>query len=68
MFTVKIHKVTEIEKMTEFVRDAEKRKKLHLGSNVTLYVQKRYAIIYLSLRIVVKCTKIREKVCKINEN
>ena len=63
MFTVKIHKVTEIEKMTEIVQDAEKRKMLHLGSNVTLYVQKRYAIIYLSLRIVVKMHKNQRKKC-----
>ena len=63
MFTVKIHKVTEFEKMTEIVQDAEKRKMLHLGSNVTLYVQKRYAIIYLSLRIVVKMHKNQRKKC-----
>ncbi len=47
----------------------KKGKKLHLGSNVTLYVQKRYAIIYLNFRIVVKMhKKQRKKVCKINEN
>ena len=49
--------------MTEIVQDAEKRKMLHLGSNVTLYVQKRYAIIYLSLRIVVKMHKNQRKKC-----
>ena len=47
----------------------KKGKKLHLGSNVTLYVQKRYAIIYLNFRIVVKIHKKAEKkVCKINRN
>ena len=54
--------------MTEIVQDAEKRKMLHLGSNVTLYVQKRYAIIYLNFRIVVKMHKKTEKkLCRINE-
>ena len=46
----------------------KKGKTLHLGSNVTLYVQKRYAIIYPNFRIVVKMHKKQRKKCtKLNE-
>ena len=47
----------------------KKGKTLHLGSNVTLYVQKRYAIIYPNFRIVVKMHKKKKKKCtKLTKN
>ena len=47
----------------------KKGKTLHLGSNVTLYVKKRYAIIYPNFRIVVKINKKQRKKCtKLTKN
>ena len=47
----------------------KKGKTLHLGSNVTLYVQKRYAIIYPNFRIAVKMhKKQRKKFAKFTKN
>ena len=44
-------------------------KRITIGSNVTLYVQKRYAIIYPNFRIVVKMHKKQRKKCtKLTKN
>ncbi len=69
MFTVKIHKVTEIKKMTEFVRDAEKRKKVTFRIKCNVVCAKK--ICYYISKPQNSCKnaqKSEKKMCKINEN
>lgn len=69
MFTVKIHKVTEIEKkMTEFVRDAEKRKNVTFRIKCNVVCAKKICYYISKLQNSRKnAQKTEEKVCKINE-
>ena len=68
MFTVKIHKVTEIEKMTEFVRDAEKRKNVTFRIKCNVVCAKKICYYISKLQNRRKnAQKAEGKMCKINE-
>ena len=58
-----------MKKMTEFVRDAEKRKNVTFRIKCNVVCAKRYAIIYPNFRIVVKMHKKQRKKCtKLTKN